>query len=92
MKGVLVLVKAIYENNVLKPLEKLDLEEGDVVEIEVKKSPVDQLYGLIKIQNKEWLDEIIESPDLADRIEPHPSKCANPKCEKLFSDTGTHHQ
>lgn len=59
-----MLVKAIYENNVLKPLEKLDLEEGDVVEIEVKKSPVDQLYGLIKIQNKEWLDEIIESPDL----------------------------
>jgi predicted DNA-binding antitoxin AbrB/MazE fold protein len=64
MEGGLVLVKAIYENNVLKPLEKLDLEEGDVVEIEVKKSPVDQLYGLIKIQNKEWLDEIIESPDL----------------------------
>ncbi len=59
-----MLVKAIYENNVLKPLEKLDLEEGDVVEIEVKNSPVDQLYGLIKIQNKEWLDEIIESPDL----------------------------
>jgi predicted DNA-binding antitoxin AbrB/MazE fold protein len=64
MEGGLVLVKAIYENNVLKPLEKLDLEEGDIVEIEVKKSPVDQLYGLIKIQNKEWLDEIIESPDL----------------------------
>lgn len=59
-----MLVKAIYENNVLKPLEKLDLKEGDVVEIEVKKSPVDQLFGLIKIQNKEWLDEIIESPDL----------------------------
>jgi predicted DNA-binding antitoxin AbrB/MazE fold protein len=31
MEGGLVLVKAIYENNVLKPLEKLDLEEGDVV-------------------------------------------------------------
>jgi predicted DNA-binding antitoxin AbrB/MazE fold protein len=64
MKGDPMLVKAIYENSVLKPLEKLDLEEGDVVEIEVKRSPVDQLYGLIKIQNKEWLDEIIESPDL----------------------------
>ncbi len=34
-----MLVKAIYENNVLRPLEKIDLEEGDVVEIEVKKSP-----------------------------------------------------
>ncbi len=54
----------VNENNVLKPLEKLDLEEGDVVEIEEKKSPVDQLYGIIKVQNREWLDEIIESPDM----------------------------
>ncbi len=59
-----MLVKTIYENNVLRPLEKLDLEEGDVVEIEVKRSPVDQLHGLIKIQNQEWLDELIESPEL----------------------------
>jgi predicted DNA-binding antitoxin AbrB/MazE fold protein len=59
-----MLIKAVYENNILRPSEKLDLEESDVVEIEVKKSPVDQLYGLIEIQNKEWLDEIIESPDL----------------------------
>lgn len=59
-----MLVKAIYENNVLRPLEKLDLMEGDVVEIEVKTSPVDQLYGIIKIKNKEWLDEIIECPEL----------------------------
>jgi len=62
--GGTMLVKAIYENSVLKPLEKLDLKDGDLVEIEVKKNPVDQLYGIIKIQNKQWLDEIIESPDL----------------------------
>jgi predicted DNA-binding antitoxin AbrB/MazE fold protein len=62
--GGSMLVKAIYENSVLKPLEKLDLKDGDLVEIEVKKNPVDQLYGIIKIQNKQWLDEIIESPDL----------------------------
>ncbi|MDD1762834.1 MAG: antitoxin family protein [Methanothrix sp.] len=59
-----MLVKAIYENSVLRPLEKLDLKDGDLVEIEVKKNPIDQLYGIIKIQNKQWLDEIIESPDL----------------------------
>lgn len=59
-----MLVKAIYENSVLKPLEKLDLKDGDLVEIEVKKNPVDQLYGIINIQNKQWLDAIIESPDL----------------------------
>jgi hypothetical protein len=40
------------------------LNDGDLVEIDVKKNPVDQRYGIIKIQNKQWLDEIIESPDL----------------------------
>jgi predicted DNA-binding antitoxin AbrB/MazE fold protein len=62
--GNSMLVKAIYENSVLRPLERLDLKDGDLVEIEVKKNPVDQLCGIIKIQNKQWLDEIIESPDL----------------------------
>jgi len=62
--GGSMLVKAIYENSVLKPLEKLDLKDGDLVEIEVKKNPVDRFYGIIKIQNKQWLDEIIDSPDL----------------------------
>ena len=59
-----MLVKAIYENDILRPLEKLDLKDGDLVEIEVKKNPIDQLYGIIRIQNKQWLDEIIETPDL----------------------------
>ena len=34
-----MLVKAVYENSVLRPLEKLDLKEGDMVEIEVKEVP-----------------------------------------------------
>jgi predicted DNA-binding antitoxin AbrB/MazE fold protein len=42
------MVKARYENNVLKPLEKLDLTEGDVVEIEIVKSNADRLVGLLK--------------------------------------------
>ena len=41
-------VKARYENNVLKPIEKLDLSEGDVVEIEIVKSNADRLVGLLK--------------------------------------------
>ena len=41
-------IKAIYKNNVLKPLEKLDLKEGEEVEIEVKKSNVDRIVGLLK--------------------------------------------
>ena len=59
-----MLVKAVYENSVLRPLEKLDLKEGDMVEIEVKKDAVDRLGGLVKISQRDVVDEIIESPDL----------------------------
>jgi len=59
-----VLVKAVYENNVLKPLEKIDLKEGDLVEIEVKKDAVDRLGGLVRTSRRDIVDEIIESPEL----------------------------
>jgi len=59
-----MLVKAVYENSVLRPLEKLDLKEGDMVEIEVKKDAVDRLGGLFKISQRDVVDEIIESPEL----------------------------
>jgi len=32
--------RAVYENEVLKPIRKLDLKEGEEVEIEVKKRKV----------------------------------------------------
>ena len=47
----MILVKARYENNVLKPLEKLDLREGDEVEIEIIRSirsNADRIIGLLK--------------------------------------------
>ncbi len=64
VRGMAIRIKARYENELLKPLEKLELEEGEEVEIEVKKGPVEVLEGMIKISNKKWVDEIIESPDL----------------------------
>ncbi len=64
LKGGIMLVKAVYENNILRPLEKLDLKEGDVVDIEVKKDAVDRLGGLVKISQRDVVDEIIESPEL----------------------------
>ncbi|MCK4458533.1 MAG: antitoxin family protein [Methanosarcinales archaeon] len=57
-------IKAVYEDDILKPLEKLDLRRGEVVEITVKTTPVEKLGGLIKISNRKWVEEIIESPDL----------------------------
>ena len=40
-----MIVKARYEGNVLKSLDKLDLIEGEVVNIELKKR---SLFGLLK--------------------------------------------
>jgi predicted DNA-binding antitoxin AbrB/MazE fold protein len=51
-------IKAIYSNNVLKPLESLDLKEGEEVEIEVRRS-MKNFHGRIEIE-KEIADEIIE--------------------------------
>jgi len=52
-------IKARYENEMLKPLEKLELEEGEEVEIEVKKTFIEEFYGKMRI-DKEIADEIIE--------------------------------
>jgi predicted DNA-binding antitoxin AbrB/MazE fold protein len=41
----LAFVKAIFENNDLKLLDKLDLLEGEEVEIELKKKSI---FGLLK--------------------------------------------
>jgi len=51
-------VKARYENEMLKPLEKLELEEGEEVEIEVKKALVEEFHGKMRI-DKEIADEIV---------------------------------
>jgi len=50
--------KAIYEDGILKPLEKLDLKEGEEVEIEVKKASVEEFHGKMRI-DKEIADEIV---------------------------------
>lgn len=52
-------VKAIYKSHVLRPVEDLDLEEGEEVELEIKKNIVKRTYGLIKL-DAESIDEIIE--------------------------------
>jgi predicted DNA-binding antitoxin AbrB/MazE fold protein len=51
-------IKAIYKNNVLEPLEKLDLKEDEEVVIEVRRSLKD-FHGKMEIK-KEIADEIIE--------------------------------
>ena len=56
-----MIVKAKYENNVLKPLDKLDLIEGEEVDIELKKR---SLFGLLKkwkINSQSLKDELRET-------------------------------
>ncbi len=72
------IVRAKYEDVVLKPLETLDLRDGEIVEIEVRVNPVDRLAGLIRIDDDKILDEIIESSDLEydDELDEYLEDCA----------------
>ena len=53
-------MKAIFENNVLKPLDKLDLSEGEEVEIELKKKSIFGLLKGWKIDAQSLKDELKE--------------------------------
>jgi predicted DNA-binding antitoxin AbrB/MazE fold protein len=41
-------IKARYEDKVLKPLGDLNLKDGDEVEITVQRSATKRLFGLVK--------------------------------------------
>jgi len=55
-------IKAKYENKVLKPLEELNLEEGEEVEIEIKRKK-DKKEDILKYAGilKDLSDEEIEA-------------------------------
>jgi len=55
-------IKAVYENNVLKPLEKLALKEGEEVEIEIKKNIAEKTFGILRLGHEE-IEEIIEGTE-----------------------------
>ena len=52
-------MKAIYKDEVLKPLKRLDLSDGDVVVIDLKKASMRDFHGKVEIET-EIADEIIE--------------------------------
>ena len=45
MSGV---IKARYENKILKPLEDIDLKDGEEVEIRVRGSATSEIFGIVK--------------------------------------------
>ena len=54
-------IKAIYENGVLKPLGKIDIEEKGEIEIKIANTVT---KGIIKVRSK-LAKEIAESDDLS---------------------------
>ena len=57
-------VKARYENKVLKPLEGLDLKEGEDVEIVIAGYLAKDFRGALKLEDVELIEEIAESNEL----------------------------
>ena len=57
-------VKARYENKVLKPLEGLDLKEGEDVEMVIAGSLATDFRGALKLEDAELIEEIAESNEL----------------------------
>ncbi len=58
-------MKAIYKDNVLKPLKKLDLREGEMVEISmIPTSLAKRFQGTIKLSDRNLIEEIAECDDL----------------------------
>ena len=45
MNGV---IKARYENKILRPLGDIDLKEGEEVEIRVRGSATSKIFGIVK--------------------------------------------
>jgi len=60
-------IRVKYENGVLKPLEPLDLEEGEVLLVSIEK-PVGELFGVLKRRNTrvrpEDVDKVIEEVEI----------------------------
>ena len=56
-------MKAIYQNDLFKPLEKVDLKEGEEVDIEIRKRSI---FGILKgwdVDSQSLKDELREIND-----------------------------
>lgn len=58
-------VKAVYKNNAFKPLEKLDITDGEEVEISIMPLSVAKKFqSALKLQNRDLIEEIAQSDEL----------------------------
>ncbi|WP_456329721.1 antitoxin family protein [Archaeoglobus sp.] len=54
-------VRVRYEGGVLVPIDKLDLKEGEILEIEIKDKLSNKLREFVGIVKKENLDKLEEA-------------------------------
>jgi len=54
------IIKAVYEKGVFKPLEKVDLRDGERVRIEIKESLADVIEKYSRKVEKDILKEFLE--------------------------------
>ena len=52
-------IRARYEGGVLRPLEPLDLEEGEILLVAIRK-PVKELFGVLRRRNPRVSREDVE--------------------------------
>ncbi len=45
-------IEAIYENGVFKPLEKVELKDGERVRVEIRVRVVDEVAGILKVSDE----------------------------------------
>ena len=57
-------IKARYNGKNFLPLENVDLPMDTDVILEIKTDPVTRLVGLVRLENKQWIDQIINDPSL----------------------------
>jgi hypothetical protein len=57
-------IKARYNGKNFLPLENVDLPIDTDVVLEIKTDPVTRLRGLVRLENKQWIDQIINDPSL----------------------------
>jgi len=53
-------IEAIYEKGIFKPLEKVDLKDGEKVKIEIKEGLADIIEKYSRKVNKDVLKEFLE--------------------------------
>ena len=53
-------IEVVYENGVFKPLEKVELKEGEKIKVEIKKLP-ENLFGIFR--GKDLLKLLEETED-----------------------------